>query len=203
MKLAVISGSHRNGSESGKVSRYVQQQLAASPDVTSTYALDLADNPLPLWDPEAGQPSEKWERVWSPISAELTASDAFVIVTPEWHGMVPAGLKNFFLLCTRGELAHKPALIVAVSAGAGGAYPIAELRMSSYKNNYLCYIPDHVIVRNVRGLLNDPAAPQSPDDERIRERLHYALGLLLQYGKALQQVRASGAIDLRKYPFGM
>ncbi|WP_437957880.1 NAD(P)H-dependent oxidoreductase [Sorangium sp. So ce119] len=203
MKLAVISGSHRNGSESGKVSRYVQQQLTASPDVTSTYALDLADNPLPLWDPEAGQPSEKWERVWSPISAELTASDAFVIVTPEWHGMVPAGLKNFFLLCTRRELAHKPALIVAVSSGTGGAYPIAELRMSSYKNTYLCYIPDQVIVRSVAGLLNDPATPQSQDDERIRARLRYALGVLLQYGKALQQVRASGALDLAKYPFGM
>ena len=202
MKIAVISGSHRNGSESGKVARYVQQQLTASPDVSSTYALDLADNPLPLWDPEAWQPSEKWASAWSPISAELAASDAFVVVAPEWGGMVPAGLKNFFLLCSKGELAHKPALIVAVSASMGGSYPIAELRMSSYKNTYLCYIPDHVIVRNVRGLLNDPAA-QSPDDERIRERLRYALGLLLQYSKALQLVRASGAIDLTRYPFGM
>ena len=203
MKVAVISGSHRSGSESWKVARYAQQQVAAAADVSSTYALDLADNPLPLWDPEAWQPSEKWERIWSPISAELTASDAFVIVAPEWSGMVPAGLKNFFLLCSRGELAHKPALIVGVSASTGGAYPIAELRMSSYKNTYLCYIPDHVIVRNVRGLLNDREAPQSPDDERIRERLRYALGVLVQYGKALQQVRKSGAIDLAKYPFGM
>ncbi|KYF51750.1 flavoprotein [Sorangium cellulosum] len=203
MKLAVISGSHRNGSESGKVARYVQQQLASAADVSSTYALDLADNPLPLWDPEVRQPSERWERVWSPISAELTASDAFVIVAPEWGGMVPAGLKNFFLLCSRGELAHKPALLVAVSSGTGGAYPIAELRMSSYKNTYVCYIPDHVIVRSVTGLLNDPAAPQSQDDERIRARLRYALGVLLQYGKALQQVRQSGAIDLARYPFGM
>ncbi|WP_437634592.1 NADPH-dependent FMN reductase [Sorangium sp. So ce854] len=203
MKLAVISGSHRNGSESGKVARYVQQQLASAADVSSTYALDLADNPLPLWDPEVRQPSERWERVWSPISAELTASDAFVIVAPEWGGMVPAGLKNFFLLCTRGELAHKPALLVAVSSGTGGAYPIAELRMSSYKNTYVCYIPDHVIVRSVTGLLNDPATPQSQDDERIRARLRYALGVLLQYGKALQQVRESGAIDLARYPFGM
>ncbi|WP_437779848.1 NADPH-dependent FMN reductase [Sorangium sp. So ce1097] len=203
MKLAVISGSHRNGSESGKVARYVQQQLASAADVSSTYALDLADNPLPLWDPEVRQPSERWERVWSPISAELTASDAFVIVAPEWGGMVPAGLKNFFLLCSRGELAHKPALLVAVSSGTGGAYPIAELRMSSYKNTYVCYIPDHVIVRSVAGLLNDPAAPQSQDDERIRARLRYAVGVLLQYGKALQQVRASGAVDLARYPFGM
>lgn len=203
MKLAVISGSHRNGSESGKVARYVQQQLTSAAEVSSTYVLDLADNPLPLWDQEAWQPSEKWERLWSPISAELTASDAFVIVAPEWGGMVPAALKNFFLLCSKGELAHKPALIVAVSASIGGSYPIAELRMSSYKNTYLCYIPDHVIVHHVRDLLNDPATAQSPDDGRIRERFQYALGILLQYGKALQQVRESGAVNLTRYPFGM
>ncbi|MGK4008920.1 NAD(P)H-dependent oxidoreductase [Sorangium sp. So ce1036] len=203
MKLAIISGSHRAGSESGKVARYVQHKLTSVTDVASTYSLDLADNPLPLWEPEVWQPSEKWERLWSPISAQLASSDAFVVVTPEWGGMVPAGLKNFFLLCNRGELAHKPALIVSVSAGPGGTYPVAELRMSSYKNTYLCYIPDHVIIRNVRELLNDVSAPQSADDERIRERLHYALGILVQYGKALRQVRASGLIDLAKYPFGM
>ncbi|AUX48715.1 flavoprotein [Sorangium cellulosum] len=190
-------------SESGKVARYVQQQLASWADVSSTYVLDLAGNPLPLWDQEIWQGSEKWERVWSPISAELASSDAFVVVAPEWSGMVPAGLKNFFLLCSRGELAHKPALIIAVSASLGGAYPVAELRMSSYKNTYLCYIPDHVIVRNVRGLINDPETPQSPDDERIRERIRYATGILLQYGKALAQVRASGLVDLQRYPYGM
>ncbi|WP_437675709.1 NADPH-dependent FMN reductase [Sorangium sp. So ce131] len=203
MKLAIISGSHRTESESGKVARYMQQQLASWADVSSTYLLDLGGNPLPLWDQEIWTGSEKWGQVWSPISAELASSDAFVVVAPEWAGMVPAGLKNFFLLCSRGELAHKPALIVAVSASLGGSYPVAELRMSSYKNTYLCYIPDHVIVRNVRSLINDPATPQSTDDERIRERLRYATGILLEYGKALAQVRASGLVDLQRYPYGM
>ncbi len=203
MKLSIISGSHRVGSESSKVARYAQHRLSSSADVSSTYLFDLGDNPLPLWDTDVWQPSEEWERVWGPISAELASSDAFVVVTPEWAGMVPAGLKNLFLLCSRGELAHKPALIVAVSASLGGSYPVAELRMSSYKNTHICFIPDHVIVRNVRSFFNDATKADSPDDERIRERLHYALGILLEYGKALKQVRASGAIDLAKHPYGM
>jgi NAD(P)H-dependent FMN reductase len=203
MKLTIVSGSHRPDSESGKVARHVQQHLSKVPDVSATYLLDLGRTPLPLWDPEVWQPSDHWQQLWSPISAELSAADAFVVVSPEWSGMVPAGLKNLFLLCTRGELAHKPALIVAVSASMGGAYPVAELRMSSYKNTYLCYIPDHVIVRNVRKLLNDPSAPASEDDEKVRERLQYALRILVEYGKALRHVRESGAVDLQRYPYGM
>ena len=79
--------------------------------------------------------------------------DELVVMSPEWSGMVPAGLKNFFLLCGADHLAHKPGLIVGVSASLGGSYPIAELRTSSYKNTRLCYIPDHVIVRNVGQML--------------------------------------------------
>ena len=72
-----------------------------------------------------------------------------MVIAPEWHGQVPAGLKNFFLICGRAEVGHKPALITTVSSGDGGAYPVAELRMSSYKNNRICYIPEQLIIRNV------------------------------------------------------
>ena len=78
----------------------------------------------------------------SPISNKLASSDAFIVISPEWHGMAPAGLKNFFLMWGKGELAHKPALIITVSSGDGGSYPVAELRMSSYKNNRICFLPE-------------------------------------------------------------
>ena len=50
-------------------------------------------------------------------------------------------LLNIFLLCGNGEFSHKPGLIVSVSSGNGGAYPIAELRSSSYKNTHIMWIP--------------------------------------------------------------
>ena len=49
------------------------------------------------------------------------------VVSPEWNGMVPSMLTNFFLLCSNNELAHKPGLLVGVSSGTGGSYPVAEL----------------------------------------------------------------------------
>ncbi len=125
-------------------------------------------------------------------------------IAPEWHGQVPSGLKNFFLMWGKGELAHKPALIVTVSSADGGAYPVAELRMSSYKNNRICYIPEQVIVRNVEGVLNENEADNNADaDQYFRSRFGYALGVLKEYAVALRQVRESGAADLSVFKNGM
>jgi hypothetical protein len=124
--------------------------------------------------------------------------------------MVPAGLKNFFLLCQDGELAHKPALIVAVSSGLGGSYPIAELRASSYKNTRICYIPEQIIIRACQSKLHDSdggAADVSHSndehDAATRDRITYGMSVLLSYAHALTSVRESGVIDSVKFPFGM
>jgi hypothetical protein len=96
-------------------------------------------------------------------------------------------------------------LIVTVSASRGGSYPVAELRMSGYKNNRIAWIPEHVIVQHVGSNLNAPdgTAELAKEDALIRQRLHYALRLLEEYGKALRQVRASGVIDHKTFKSGM
>ncbi|HEX5636637.1 MAG TPA: NAD(P)H-dependent oxidoreductase, partial [Gammaproteobacteria bacterium] len=166
--------------------------------------LDLANNPLPLWDQGVWDGDEKWKKILTPIQTQCQNSDAFVIVTPEWHGQVPAGLKNLFLLLSKNEAGHKPAMIVAVSSADGGAYPVAELRMSSYKNNRICYIPDHVIVRNVEKVLNDNAADNNASaDEYFRGRILWTLGVLKEYAVAMKQVRASGNVISKAYGNGM
>jgi NAD(P)H-dependent FMN reductase len=201
MKIAIISGSHRTQGESHRVARYIERQLHDL-GVEDVYLFPLADNPLPLWDEGLWGDDPKWKTLWGPIAAELRGAEGFVIVSPEWSGMAPAGLKNFFLLCDKELLAHKPGLIVAVSASMGGAYPVAELRMSSYKNTRLCYIPDHVIVRTVGRMLHGPE-PADQEDAALRNRLRYCLQVLLEYTKALRLVRASGVVDLKTFPYGV
>ena len=201
MKISIIAGSHRHEAESARVARYIEAVLRES--VTSgTYLFSLADNPLPLWDEGVWNNDPKWQTVWSPIEAELSGSDGFVVVSPEWSGMVPAGLKNFFLLCGSDVLAHKPGLIVTVSASLGGAYPVAELRTSSYKNTRLCYRPDHVIVRNVGQMLHGEQ-PADEHDESLRSRIAYSVTMLLEYAKALRSVREAGVIEMTTFPYGM
>lgn len=193
MKVAIIVGSHSMESQSTKVGGVVAKKLEERG--TQTYVLDLKGNPLPLWDESVWEGSERWAELWGPVSSELDSSDAIVVISPEWSGMVPAGLKNFFLLCST-EIAHKPGLIVTVSASSGGSYPVAELRMSSYKNTRLCYIPEHVIVRNVNDVLEkDDGAELSREDEYVRKRLDYSLSLLVEYAQAMAPIRRSETVQ--------
>ena len=204
MKITIISGSHRDPSQSMKVAQHVQQTLLDSDYCDEAEIFSLAGNPLPLWDQRIWEGDPDWKEILKPMRALFGSSDGFVVVSPEWHGQVPAGLKNLFLLCSKAEVGHKPALIVTVSSGDGGAYPVAELRMSSYKNNRICYIPEQIIVRHVEQVLNqDPADNNANADSYFRERITWALALLGSYATALKPIRSSGMTDHEKFGNGM
>ncbi len=203
MKITIICGSHRNNSQSSKVARYYQKTMEGN-ICDEAPIIDLANNPLPLWDQGIWDGDEKWTELLAPYRETLSSSDAFVVISPEWHGQVPAGLKNFFLIFGKNEFAHKPAKIVTVSSGDGGAYPVAELRMSSYKNSRLCYIPEHIILRNVESVLNDnPADNNESADSYFKERIDWSLNILKQYAIALAGVRESGVTATDKFGNGM
>lgn len=203
MKISIISGSHRKPSQSEKVARHIERTLRQEHGV-DTWLYTLADNPLPLWDQSLWENNAGWNERLEPIKQQLTSSDGFVIVSPEWHGQAPAGLKNFFLLFNRFELGHKPAMIVSVSSADGGAYPVAELRMSSYKNNRICYIPEQVIVRNVETVLNEKAEDNNQEaDDYFRERISWSLGILKAYAQAMRSMRETAQVHHDKFGNGM
>jgi len=205
MKIGIICGSHRPDSQSGKVARYIEKALLTRGLCDATWLYDLGGNPLPLWDEGIWSGDEQWQQTLAPLSEELKSCDGFVVIAPEWHGMAPAGLKNFFLMWTAGgELAHKPALIVTVSTADGGSFPIAELRMSSYKNSRICYLPEHLIIRNVGTVFNDDPEQDNPSaQEYFEDRLTYCLEMLREYSLAFRQIRASGKTSLETYTSGM
>jgi NAD(P)H-dependent FMN reductase len=175
-RILLLAGSSRTDSQSAKVAHYLAgrlQSLGACPEV-----LDLGATPLPLWP--AAQPCLAWQA----MAERLRAADALVVISPEWQGMASPALKNLFVYAGRTELAHKPALLVGVSAGLGGSYPLSELRASSYKNCRICFIPEQLIVRQVEQVLND-GPPVDQADEHIRPRADWTLKVLLEYAGAL------------------
>jgi NAD(P)H-dependent FMN reductase len=202
LKTTIICGSQRSGSQTAKVGRFLQTLLSHSSAVETTFLLDLGQTPMRLWTDDPNE-QEDLTRTWQPISEELRNSEALVFVTPEWNGMVPPSLKNFFLYCRDHEIADKPAMIVAVSSGRGGSAPAAELRVSSYKDTHVCYIPEQVIVHDVASVLNSVDEPESEGDAYIRFRLSYGLDILLEYGKALTRVRQSHVRNFELIPYGM
>ena len=200
MNIVIISASHREESNSIKIAKYAQNLLLNECNIKYSSILDLAKTSPELW----GMNHLKGKNInesnlWQPISDQLKKSDSFVFVVPEWGGMVPAALKNLLLYANHKEFGHKPALIVTVSSGLGGSYPIQELRISGYKNSRICYIPEHLIIRKVDNFLNqDPSSYH-----QTRNRMLACLQLLTLYSSAFTSIRLNNSFDFDKFPNGM
>jgi len=187
MKISIISASHRINSQSKKISKLIQVNLLKMDSKLDTKILDLADAGLPLWSPEKKDGKGVWGETWDSISSSLDKSDGFILVVPEYGGMATPAAKNIFLLCGNGELAHKPGLIVSISSGNGGSYPISELRSSSYKNTHLMWIPENIIIRNVEEF--NPGAHGENIPDWLDNRIDYVLKLFLTYASNMKPIR--------------
>lgn len=195
---AIISGSSRQQSQSSRLSKIIRSFIDTVDVDAHTDLIDLAEIKHQEWN------SDFWSDEipcpnWKKTSDILEKSSAIIFVVPEWHGMIPPALVNLLVLSERNELAHKPALIVSVSGGSGGAYPVAQLKGFCTKNNRICFIPDHVVVRNVGGKAFDGDENSVVDSERLL----YSLHVLKAYIPGLAHVRQSDILDHNKWPYGM
>ena len=187
MKISIISSSHRINSQSKKISDFLEKNLLKLNNDLDTFSLDLAKSLLPFWSPDKKNGKGIWGETWNSISKNLESSDGFILVVPEYGGMATPAAKNIFLLCGNGEFSHKPGLIVSVSSGNGGAYPIAELRSFSYKNTHIMWIPENIIIRNVEEFNPGSHGKNIPD--WLDDRIDYVLNLLLAYASNIKPLR--------------
>ncbi|EEW09846.1 NADPH-dependent FMN reductase [Vibrio mimicus] len=197
MKLTLVSGSQRAHSQSLNVANYLKSLAEAHFDQIEI--LDLHELDLPFWNEGVWQNREQWQP-WRNVAQGLKQSDAFVFITPEWHGMATPALKNFLLLTTDDELAHKPALLVSVSASVNGVYPISELRMTGNKNNHVCFLPDHLIFRDCEQLIT---AEHQLTDPQMQARSEYTIALLSAYATALAPVHRDMVNLGKTFRYGM
>ncbi|MEI1279426.1 NAD(P)H-dependent oxidoreductase [Leptospira venezuelensis] len=200
MKIGIIVGSQQKVSQSSKVGEFLNSKLKEMS--VDTWTLDLGKNPLPLYDSTQTGDNQVWTNIWKPVDENLKSSEGFIIITPEYGGMASPAIKNFFLHAGLVQLGHKPGLLVSVSSGRGGAFPINEMRASSYKNTKICYIPEQLIFRDVEHLING-GEPVSPEDSFIRERSAFALKILVAYADALSEIRESGVVQDPRFKNGM
>lgn len=193
MRIAIISGSTRKGSESKRVSEYLNDRLVAM-ELEPTI-IDLNEQRLPLYDDSR---SGEWEGVWRGISEELEGADGVIFVSPEWDGMFSVGIHNL-VHYLKYELADKPVMLVGVSSGRGGRYPLLQMRTMGYKNKRFVIIPESIFIDGVGEALKENAFT----DPRLTERCDYALETLKAYAIALFGVRESGLTDYKKFPNGL
>src|SRR4051812_8137302 len=96
IRIAVIVGSSRPGRRADQVAEWLMGIAHHRNTPGVEYRLvDLADDPLPLFDeqlpPMAGSYANDHSRRWA---ATVDQFDGFVFVTPEYNHSFPAVLKN-------------------------------------------------------------------------------------------------------------
>ncbi len=193
MNIAVISGSTREGSQSLKVANILVEKLKKLG--AETTLIDLHASQLPLFDDSA---AVKEGPVWQSLKPQIEQAEGFVFVSPEWDGMFSVGLHNMFHYALN-LLGHKPVMLVGVSNGKGGAYPLSQMKMIGPKNTHYVVSPE-----NLRVMDADTAVAEGEFTEKsLNERSDYCLKILLEYSKALKQVRDTGLIDYERFTYGV
>ena len=84
MKLLIVSGSQRKHSQSAKVATYLSKVAKYYDEISH---LELCRYDLPFWDGEE-ESKQGQGNPWTLISHKVNKADAFILITPEWGGMV-------------------------------------------------------------------------------------------------------------------
>ena len=187
MKISLISTSHREKSQSTRISKILKNVILEINHKVNCYILDMYESQIPLWTSNKKENIKFWEKDFKNISNELKTSDGFIMIVPEYGGMATPNSKNMFLLFNNGELFHKPGLIVSISSGNGGSYPISELRSSSYKNSHIMWIPENIIIRNVEQFCPGNHGVLIPN--WLDDRIKYSCILLIKYAEYLKPIQ--------------
>tara|TARA_B100000963_G_C22585569_1_gene652922 strand:+ start:72 stop:671 length:600 start_codon:yes stop_codon:yes gene_type:complete len=187
MKISLISTSHREKSQSTRISKILENVILEINHKINCYILDMYESQIPLWTSNKKENNKFWEKDFKNISNELETSDGFIMIVPEYGGMATPNSKNMFLLFNNGELFHKPGLIVSISSGNGGSYPISELRSSSYKNSHIMWIPENIIIRNVEQFCPGNHGVLIPN--WLDDRIKYSCILLIKYAEYLKPIQ--------------
>ncbi|MDP9796996.1 NAD(P)H-dependent FMN reductase [Catenuloplanes nepalensis] len=159
-QLTIIIASTRPGRAGGPVARWFSERATAHGGFDIRVA-DLAEIDLPLMNERHHPRLRKYEldhtKAWS---ATVDASDAFVIVTPEYNHGYPAPLKNAIDYLFQ-EWQHKPVGLVSYGAVAGGVRSAQAIKPVL---QYLKMIPvsESVIIPFVAKHITDGAFQATP-----------------------------------------
>jgi chromate reductase len=118
-KIAVLIGSLRHNSNSGRIGRAI---AAEAPQGYSFDFVPIGDLPFYTQDLETASPPP----AWTAFRNRVKAADAVLFVTPEYNRSIPAALKNAVDVGSRpyghSAFAGKPAAVVSSSMGPLGGF---------------------------------------------------------------------------------
>lgn len=180
MKTAILLGSVREGRQSHRAAYYVAGALEKRG--IETDLIDLAKTPLPiLGAPVENDPELKNNK--NEISGKLMAADAFIFVTPEYHGSLSGVLKNAIDHFWE-EFQKKTVGVVAASAGR-----MAGINASTQLQHVILSLgafpmPLKLLIPKIQNAFDEKFQPQ---DEKIVANTEKFLDEFLWLSDALVQ----------------
>lgn len=197
MRVHIVSGSQVQGSQSVRVARALHARLLTLGLCTEADSRiqDLGSEPLPLWNKSAGSES-------MPDAGFIRRCDALIMISPDWHGMATPAIKNWFYFLPDQAIEHKPVLLCGVSAGHGGLYPVMDLRAHSFKNFRPCFLPEHLLVRQVKSQFLQQDS-ETDEQTSLLARTDYCLQLLKTYADGFRQIRQTLPERHAAFSYGM
>lgn len=134
--ITIISGTNRPASNTLKVAKYYQKQLAEKG--LETHLLNLQDLPSTLIDSDLyGKRSAEFQR----FQDQAAQTSKFLFIIPEYNGSFPGVLKTFIDACAFPEsFFDKKACLVGISSGKYG-----NIRGIDHFNGVCAYLHLHVM----------------------------------------------------------
>lgn len=156
--VTIVSGTNRLNSNSLKIAKYYQKQLAKKG--LKTELLNLQDLPADLLNSDLyGKRSAAFEQ----IQQLVTKTSKFLFVIPEYNGSYPGVLKTFVDACSFPESFYdKKACLVGVSSGKYG-----NVRGIDHFNGVCAYL--HLNVMPLRLHISAIKNELNENDELFKE----------------------------------
>lgn len=168
MKIVLLSGTNRPGSNTRKVVNHIAEYYREAGNPAEI--LDLAELPPEIFAPTsyATKPPS-----FARFSDAILTSDGVHVVTPEYNGGVPGVLKYFIdMLKFPESFVHRPVAFTGVAGGIWGALrPVEQLQaIFAYRNAYI--FPERVFIREVFDQLGDDDRLNNDEStQRLREQV--------------------------------
>lgn len=181
MKLAIVTGTTRDGRVTPKLAKWVEAATRAKTDDVVLY--DLESYGIRLLEQAPWEPSRELTEGEQRWLDDLATADAVVFVTAEYNHSVPAGLKNAIDI-TGGQLRRKAVGIVSHGV-VGGARSSEILRIVLGSKIGAAVVPDAVTFHGNVGTLIDDNGVLAEDTSHNAAALDAHLDEVLWYAEKL------------------
>jgi NAD(P)H-dependent FMN reductase len=195
-KLLIIVGSTRPGRAADAVTPWILSSAQAH-EAFDVEVADLRDWKLPYFAEHFGTIGDLGDPTYSdPIvkawNNKVRASDAFIVITPEYNHSVPGELKNAIdTVWLSFGFRNKPVAFVGYSGGISGAIRAIEHLAHIFIEAEAAPLRNTVVLPHVRSTFNEAGEPADPFPAA-------ALGVMLDdlawWSAALEKGRAQGEL---------